>query len=114
MSKVAGLRLLQFPLLPGIASESQPGCIHPYRDQSIPQRNTQTFQWEDISTYIMQTEHRFLKYQAIAGIQKYSTSSVADYMVHEVLLSLCKLSYRNTMLLGNKKRSSTVSLVKQR
>lgn len=61
----------------------------------------------------MQIEHRFLEYQAIAGIQKYSTSSVADYMVHKILLSLCKLSYRNTMLLGNKIIHFT-TLVKQR
>lgn len=28
-------------------------ATHPYGDQSIPQRNTQTLQQKDISTYIM-------------------------------------------------------------
>lgn len=44
MSKGAGLRLVQFPLFPGFSSKALPGCTHPCRDPSIPQRNTQIFQ----------------------------------------------------------------------
>lgn len=57
--------------------------------------------------YYVNRAYIFFKYQAIARIQKYSTSSVADYIIPRVLLSLHKLNYENAMLLGRKRRRSS-------